>query len=100
MAALPHNAHVSAHPCLRAKLSQLRSSSTNARDTKALIHEIATIVGVEALAKVLDEKEAGTVRFIRFHHLRAATSLSPTTPPRTYPPRTIHHLSRGKKAAI
>ncbi|KAK8232064.1 putative uracil phosphoribosyltransferase urg2 [Phyllosticta capitalensis] len=59
-AALPHNAHVSAHPCLRAKLSQLRSSSTNARDTKALIHEIATIVGVEALAKVLDEKEAGT----------------------------------------
>ncbi|KAK7540368.1 uracil phosphoribosyltransferase-domain-containing protein [Phyllosticta citricarpa] len=58
--ALPHNAHVSAHPCLRAKLSQLRSSTTNARDTKALIHEIATIVSVEALAKTLDEKEAGT----------------------------------------
>ncbi|KAK4946483.1 hypothetical protein LTR66_003243 [Elasticomyces elasticus] len=47
---LPPNAHVSTHPCLRAKLSQLRSHATNARETKLLIHEIATIVGCEALA--------------------------------------------------
>lgn len=53
--------HVSSHPCVRAKLSQLRSASTNARDTKTLVHEIATIVGVEALAKGLEVENVGTV---------------------------------------
>ncbi|KAF2138728.1 uncharacterized protein K452DRAFT_320855 [Aplosporella prunicola CBS 121167] len=57
---LPSNAHVSTHPCLRMKLSQLRSHSTNPRDTKALIHEISTIVGVEALARALKSTTAGT----------------------------------------
>ncbi|KAI9810575.1 MAG: hypothetical protein M1832_001236 [Thelocarpon impressellum] len=50
---LPHNISVSTHPCLAAKLSQLRSASTNARDTKALVHEIALIVGCEALGASL-----------------------------------------------
>ncbi|MCJ1298073.1 hypothetical protein MMC08_000862 [Hypocenomyce scalaris] len=40
---LPANVHVSRHPCLCAKLSQLRSHNTNARETKALVHEIALI---------------------------------------------------------
>ena len=50
MESLPINVHVSRHPCLRAKLSKLRSQSTDAQDTKRLIHEIALIVGIEALA--------------------------------------------------
>lgn len=49
---LPPNIHVSKHPCLRVKLSQIRSKDTNARETKALVHEIALIVGCEALAPV------------------------------------------------
>lgn len=59
----PSNVHVSAHPCLEAKLSQLRSKSTNARETKALVHEIAVIVGCEALAKGLKAVSSGTVSF-------------------------------------
>jgi uracil phosphoribosyltransferase len=48
--ALPPNVHVSQHPCLRAKLSQLRSQSSGSKDVKALIHEISLILSVEALA--------------------------------------------------
>lgn len=61
-APLPPNAHVSQHPCLRAKLSQLRSRATSAREAKALIHEIALIVGCEALAHGLHTRPDGTVR--------------------------------------
>ncbi|KAK3109576.1 hypothetical protein LTR53_017030 [Teratosphaeriaceae sp. CCFEE 6253] len=50
---LPNTVHVAAHPCLRAKLSQLRSSSTNAAETKRLVHEIATIIACEALGREL-----------------------------------------------
>ncbi|KAH8809237.1 putative uracil phosphoribosyltransferase urg2 [Xylogone sp. PMI_703] len=50
MSNLPPNVHVSTHPCLQAKLSQLRSSTANARETKALVHEISLIVGCEATA--------------------------------------------------
>lgn len=57
----PSSIHVSTHPCVRAKLSQLRSGSTSARDTKTLVHDIATIVGVEALAKGLEVESTGTV---------------------------------------
>jgi len=57
---LPPNVHVSKHPLLRAKLSLLRSSSTSARDTKALINDIATILAVEALAIGLDAEAEGT----------------------------------------
>lgn len=60
-ASLPSNVHVSAHPCLRAKLSQLRSASTGAQDTKRLIHDVATIVGCEALAHGLRVEQVGTV---------------------------------------
>lgn len=58
---LPSNVHVSTHPCLKAKLSLLRSQSTHARDTKQLVHEIATIIGCEALAHGLESTETGSV---------------------------------------
>ena len=58
---LPSNVHVSRHPCLRAKLSLLRSQTTGSRETKALINDIATILGIEALAD-LDVQTSGTVR--------------------------------------
>lgn len=47
---LPPNVHVSSHPCLLAKLSQLRSKSTPAKDVKSLVHDISLIVACEALA--------------------------------------------------
>ncbi len=70
---LPPNVHVSKHPCLRAKLSQLRSKSTNARETKTLVTDIATILGVEALAG-LEVSSSGTVSLFRqLTDLRAAS---------------------------
>src|SRR4051794_15815289 len=59
---LPPNVHVSTHPCLQAKLSQLRDSNTKARETKALVHEISLILGVEALASGLNVKQGPIVR--------------------------------------
>jgi len=59
---LPKNAHVSTHPCLQAKLSQLRSASTGSKDAQTLVHELALMVGYEALAAGLKAQEAGTVR--------------------------------------
>ena len=53
MTSLPPNVHISTHPCLVAKLSQLRSKSTSARDVKNLIHEISLLLGSEALAKAM-----------------------------------------------
>lgn len=44
--------HVSSHPCLQAKLSQLRSQSTSTRETRGLVTEVSTILGVEALAEL------------------------------------------------
>ena len=55
------NVHISAHPCVRAKLSQLRSKTASARETKALVHEIALIVGSEALGTCLQTTISGTV---------------------------------------
>lgn len=56
---VPPNAHISSHPCVQAKLSHLRSSSTNAREVKSLIHEIALLVASEALAKCLTTATEG-----------------------------------------
>ncbi|KAK5077897.1 hypothetical protein LTS08_003265 [Lithohypha guttulata] len=52
MSDLPPNVHVSRHPCLRAKLSQLRSKSTTSRETQRLVHDISLILGTEALANI------------------------------------------------
>ncbi|PLN80308.1 PRTase-like protein [Aspergillus taichungensis] len=57
--ALPSNIHVSTHPCLQAKLSQLRSKSTSTRETRDLVHEIATILGVEAFSTGLQVTNRG-----------------------------------------
>jgi len=56
---LPPNIHVSTHPCLRVKLSQLRSTTTTAKETKALVHDIALLLGVEALGHALQAAPAG-----------------------------------------
>jgi uracil phosphoribosyltransferase len=58
---LPSNVHVSSHPCLQAKLSQLRSHSTSPRETRSLVHDIATILGVEAFAAGLKAASGGKV---------------------------------------
>jgi Uracil phosphoribosyltransferase len=58
---LPPNVHISSHPCIRSKLSQLRSLSTNARDFKSLVQEIATMVACEAFGTVFEAVDAGTV---------------------------------------
>ncbi|KAI1338179.1 uracil phosphoribosyltransferase [Xylariaceae sp. FL0016] len=50
---LPSSVHVSRHPCLMAKLSRLRSKSTEAREVKVLVNDIALILGCEALASTL-----------------------------------------------
>jgi uracil phosphoribosyltransferase len=57
----PPNVHISTHPCIKAKISQLRSLSTNARDFKFLIQEIATIVACEAFASVFSNANGKTV---------------------------------------
>jgi uracil phosphoribosyltransferase len=59
---LPSNVHISSHPCLKAKLSQLRSQSTSPRETRDLVKEIASILGVEAFANGLKLNKTGTVR--------------------------------------
>ncbi|KAL1956445.1 hypothetical protein VTO42DRAFT_7332 [Malbranchea cinnamomea] len=70
---LPPNVHVSTHPCLRAKLSQLRSQSTSSRDTNALVHEISTILGCEALAQSLKTTISGTDRTSLGHEFSVET---------------------------
>ncbi|KAG8673292.1 hypothetical protein FPOAC2_06734 [Fusarium poae] len=57
MSSLPSNVHVSQHPCLKAKLSQLRSKSINPREVKSLIHEVSLIVSCEAFASSLQATE-------------------------------------------
>jgi hypothetical protein len=62
MSSLPSNVHISQHPCLKAKISQLRSQSTGARDAKRLIHDISTMLGYEALGSALSTTQQGSVR--------------------------------------
>lgn len=52
MSNLPSNVHVSKHPCLVAKISQLRSKSTTSKETEQLVHEISLMLGMEALASL------------------------------------------------
>ncbi|KAK7417887.1 hypothetical protein QQZ08_011468 [Neonectria magnoliae] len=78
MASLPSNVHLSDHPCIRAKLSQLRAKSASARDVKSLIHEISIILSCEALAKettVVDGPQDETPLGFQF----TTTTLQPST---------------------
>ena len=59
---LPTNVYVSTHPCLEAKLSQLRAGSAPPREVKALVHEISLILGCEALASNLTSTNGPKVR--------------------------------------
>jgi uracil phosphoribosyltransferase len=74
---LPSNAHISSHPCVQAKLSHLRSSSTNAREVKSLIHEIALLVASEALAKCLTTNPGSTAKS-PLGYTYTQTSISPS----------------------
>ncbi|KAL9009408.1 MAG: hypothetical protein Q9173_005566 [Seirophora scorigena] len=58
--ALLSNIHISTHPCVRAKLSQIRSKDANARETQSLVHEIALLVACDALASGLQAVSTGT----------------------------------------
>lgn len=50
---LPSNVTIASHPCIAAKLSQLRSASASPRETKLLVHELSLILATEALGKHL-----------------------------------------------
>lgn len=77
---LPQNAHVSTHPCLQAKLSQLRSASTGSKDAQTLVHEIALMVGYEALAAGLTAQEDGTDKSpLGYSYPTTTTSPSPSS---------------------
>ncbi|KAG9383749.1 PRTase protein [Pyrenophora tritici-repentis] len=67
--AIPKNAHVSTHPCLQAKLSQLRSASTGSKDAQMLVHELALMVGYEALGAALKTQQNGTVSNFGHYHI-------------------------------
>ncbi|OCK80735.1 PRTase-like protein [Lepidopterella palustris CBS 459.81] len=75
---LPPNVHVSTHPCVRSKLSQLRSQSTTSREVQTLIHEIALMVGYEALAEGLETKDDGTDHS-PLSYSYTKTTISPTS---------------------
>ncbi|PBP27919.1 uracil phosphoribosyltransferase [Diplocarpon rosae] len=75
---LPSTVHVSTHPCLQAKLSQLRASTANSRETKALVHEIALIVGCEATAAGLTTRKGETAK-THLGYEYATTTVSPST---------------------
>jgi len=56
---LPANVNVSTHPCIRAKLSQLRSETTSSKETRALVKEISLLLACEALRSALSVEETG-----------------------------------------
>ncbi|RYN29214.1 hypothetical protein AA0112_g7352 [Alternaria arborescens] len=77
---LPKNAHVSTHPCLQAKLSQLRSASTGSKDAQTLVHELALMVGYEALAAGLKAQPVGTDKSpLGYEYTTTTTSPAPTS---------------------
>ncbi|KAL7274057.1 hypothetical protein RUND412_003058 [Rhizina undulata] len=77
--AYPSNVTVSSHPCLVAKLSQLRSASTTPKETKGLVNEISLLLAVEALGKVL---KAETTSEIDVTPLGASFNVQKATPQR------------------
>lgn len=97
---LPPNVHISKHPCLLAKLSQLRSGTTSAKEVKGLIHEISLIVGCEALANAVVAVPGPTVRppppplsqTTPNHHPSGQNP--PRLPLRNHPNQPRNHLPR------
>lgn len=90
---LPSNVHVSSHPCLQAKLSLIRSSSTTPRETRGLVHDIANILGVEAFSG-LKLVKTGTVN--RSPRPRSIPALrSPNTHSQDTTPLGIEYETQG-----
>lgn len=58
--------HISTHPLIQAKLSQLRSNSTASRDVRTLVGEISTMLGVEALSSLAFEAPGKPVSFASY----------------------------------
>ncbi|KAF1970985.1 uracil phosphoribosyltransferas-like protein [Bimuria novae-zelandiae CBS 107.79] len=80
MANLPKNAHVSQHPCLQAKLSQLRSASTSSKDVQSLVHEIALMIAYEALAQGLKAQQGDTDKSpLGYTYTTSTTSPAPSS---------------------
>ncbi|KAF8451809.1 uracil phosphoribosyltransferase-domain-containing protein [Terfezia claveryi] len=59
MSPLPANVTVSNHPCLKVKLSQLRSATCSPKQTRALVKEISLLLACDALRSVLSVEEEG-----------------------------------------
>ncbi|KAL2206222.1 PRTase-like protein [Sarocladium strictum] len=78
MSSLPSHVHVSKHPALRSKLSQLRSKSAGSKDVKQLINDIALILSCEALATSIEAVDGPKdVSPIGFEY--TTTTVSPST---------------------
>ncbi|EEY20556.1 uracil phosphoribosyltransferase [Verticillium alfalfae VaMs.102] len=91
---LPPNVHVSSHPCLQAKLSQLRSKSTPAKDVKTIVNDIALILGCEALAAQHHQPKAPETILpdpVPVHHLGLYREPS-TLEPVEYYNNLPHHI--------
>ncbi|KAG6002892.1 hypothetical protein E4U43_001017 [Claviceps pusilla] len=54
---LPPNIHLSQHPSLKAKLSQLRSHAASSKEVKTLVHDISLILACDALITNLSSVE-------------------------------------------
>ena len=93
--AVPANVHVSTHPCIRAKVSQLRAKDTSCRETKALVHDIALILGCEALASCLQTISSGMVslKYASISKSTARTSSLPRTDSNISQAETPLHVS-------
>lgn len=114
MSALPANVHVSQHPCLRAKLSQLRSKNSTSQQTKQLIHDISLILGVEALSNLevfdsgSDETPLGFIyphttvhsrSFTLIPILRSGLSMVDAIQSLLPEPISVHHLGLYREKA-
>lgn len=91
----PSSIHISTHPCVRAKLSQIRSKDVNARETQSLVHEIALIVACDALASELQTVSSGTVSLsYSLAHSEMPVLASSTVVPETLLKTLLSLLSR------
>lgn len=94
---LPANVHVSQHPCLRAKLSQLRSQSTPAKEVKTLVNDIALMVAYEALGASTKATDGSKVTNPSFQSCFVLQSTTRTDNPRSgfYPARIRLHINHN-----
>ena len=92
---LPSNVHVSSHPCLQAKLSLIRSSSTTPRETRGLVHDLANILGVEAFSGLKVVKTGTVNRSPRMNIHQTLSIESPNTHYQDTTPLGIEYETQG-----